>query len=244
MSVIFDGHDFSELFYVGDPEITIANSIPDLRDVSGRDGSMFVGSRFGNSNVAFTLALEGDAYTRRCALSVLASWLDVDEPKKLVLPDTPDRYYLAVPDAALELKRAIGAELTKVSFALVDPVAYGREVEITVPSGSSIKFNVNGSYKTYPIITASSAVRDSTSLVWGVKLDGDKFIHIATGSASATLVEIDCGARTSTITSSKTVKLPTLNPLSDWLYFEPGIHTLLMDEGTGAATVKYRERWL
>ena len=31
---------------------------------------------------------------------------------------------------------------------------------------------------------------------------------------------------------------------SDWLVLEPGTHTLAIDNGTGAATVTFVERWL
>lgn len=239
--VIYDGHAFSELFDVGNPEISILNSMPDLRDVPGRNGSMFVGSRFGNSTVKFAIAAHGSADVRRDKFSTLGTWLAVDEPKKLVLPDTPDRYYMAVPSGSLDLNRAIGDEHASITFALVDPVAYGREVSYTVPSGGSLTFNVGGTFKTYPKVTAN-AVRNASSLVWGLRLDDGDYLHVKTGNSSAQLVEIDCDERTSTITASKTVNLPTLD--SDWLCFAPGTHTLVMDNGTGAATVTFRERWL
>ena len=240
MSLIFDGHDLSELFYVGDPEITILNALPDLRDVPGRDGSAYVGTRYGNSNVTFTLSLEGGASERRDALSLLGMWLNVSEPKKLVLPDTPDRYYLAVPDSSLSLSRAIDADMAKVSFAIVDPVAYGREMKFTVSSGGSVTFNVAGTYKAKPVINASAAVRSGTSLVWGLLLDSSKHIRVATGSSSSRVVKFDCLNRVCTVANS--VTLPTLT--SDWLEFEPGTHTIQNDQGTGSCEVSYIERWL
>lgn len=239
-SVIFDGHDLSELCYIGNPEITILNSIADMRDVSGRDGSIHVGSRFGNSTVTFAFAIYGTAHERRDALSTLGMWLDVDEPKKLVLPDTPDWYYLAVPSDSVELNRAIGAEHASLTFSLVDPIAYGREVSFTVPSGGSVTFNVAGTYKTKPRISCASAVRNSGALVWGLRLDSQDILQVDTGSSSARSVSIDCDKRTCIVNSS--ASLITLE--SDWLEFEPGTHTLSMEYGTGAATVEYVERWV
>ena len=110
---------------------------------------------------------------------------------------------------------------------------------LTVPSGGSISFNVGGTYRARPRITAS-AVRDSSSQVWGLKLDNADFVHVVTGSASARSVDIDCDGRTCIVNSS--TSMITLD--SDWLELAPGTHTLVMDKGTGAATVKYRERWL
>ncbi len=238
-SVIFDGHDLSELFDIGNPEITIANAMPDMRETSGRNGSIFVGTKYGNSTVKFAFAINGSPDERRDALSILGMWLNVDEPKKLVLPDTPDRFYMAVPKGAITLNRAIGAEHASLTFELVDPVAYGREVEFTVPSGGSVTFNVAGTFNAKPRITAS-AVRNSSALVWGLLLDDDGFIQVDTGSDSARTLSIDCDRRTCIVNDE--ASLITLD--SDWLEFAPGTHTLEMEYGTGAATVRYYERWL
>ena len=107
MSLTFNGHDLTTLFSCGDPEITILDAHPDTREVSGRNGAAFIGMTYGVATVAFTIAAIGDAATRRGSFSTLGQWLKVDEPKALVLPDTSDRYYLAVPSGALGLTRGI-----------------------------------------------------------------------------------------------------------------------------------------
>ena len=240
MTVIYDGHDFEDFFVIGDPEITILDSRTEYADSSNRNGAVLIGKRWGETTVSFSVAVIGDANTRRRLLSMLGEWLDVDEPKKLYLPDTPDWYYLAIPDGSLDLKRAIKAEYTTITFTLVDPIAYDdTEKTVTVPSGGSVTFEVGGTYPARPNIQAT-AVRNSTSLVWGVRLDNADFVHVATGSSSGRAVVVDCDARTVTVAGVSSI--PTLN--SDWLEFAPGTHTLTMDNGTGAATVKYRERWL
>ena len=239
MSLIFDGHDFSELFVYGDPQITILNAKPDTREVSGRNGAAFIGLTYDASTVAFTIAAFGNAEARRNAFSQLGTWLMVDEPKPLYLPDTPDRYYLAVPDAGLDLTRGIGGEMAQVTFTLVDPVAYGYEKTATLPSGGSASINVNGTAPTYLNVVAASAVRNSSAQVWGVKVDNTDYIHVATGSSSSRKVEIYSEERICKVADALT--LPTLD--SDWLKLEPGIHTVAMDYGTGAATLSWVERW-
>ena len=239
MSLIFDGHDFSTLFVWGDPEITILNAKPVTRDVSGRDGAAFVGLTYGTSTVAFKIAAIGGAEARRVAFSTLGQWLMVDEPKPLYLPDTPDRYYLAVPGAALDLKRCAGSELAEVTFTLTDPVAYGDGQTASLASGGTVTVNVNGTAPTYLNVTADSAVRNGTALVWGVQVDDQDYVHVATGSSSARKVEIYSGERVCKVADALT--LPTLD--SDWLKLEPGTHTVAMDYGTGAATLSWTERW-
>lgn len=239
MTLMYDGHDFESLFIVGDPEISILNYQPKTVESDSKNGSAVIGKTWGDSTVAFTLVVEGSASERRDKLSTLGAWLDVDEPKKLVLPDTPDRYYLAVPSDALELNRAIGAEYAQITFLVTEPDSYGKERIVTVPSGGSVTFIVGGTAKTHPRI-AASAVRDSSSQVWGIRLDEGDYVHIATGAAAARAVVIDCEKRTATISGSAAI--PTLD--SDWLELKPGEHTLRMDNGTGAATVTFVERWL
>jgi len=237
--LIFDGHSFDELFIYGDPKISILSSDVKYARSDNRNGSIVIGRPWSNSTVSFTIVATGAADERRNAFSTLGMWLNVDEPKKLVLPDTPDRYYMAIPSGSLDLQRYIEAETASVTFDIVDPIAYGREVTVTVPSGGSVTFNVGGTYKTKPRIE-SSAVRDSTALVWSLKLDNLDHIHVATGSADATTVKLDCDERTCKVGNQ--VSMITLD--SDWLELEPGTHTLVMDYGTGAATVTFNERWL
>lgn len=239
--ISFDGHDFESLFVVGDPEITVLDSRAEYAESSNRNGIALIGRRWGEVHVSFSLAVLGDANSRRVALSTLGSWLDVDEPKKLVLPDTPTWYYMAIPDGALELERAIGAESTQITFTLTDPIAYSStETTVTLSSGGSVTFTVGGTAAAKPSLQASSAKRDTTSLVWGVKLDDGDFVHVATGSNSARNTVVDCDTRTVTVSGNPAIL--TLD--SDWLEFSPGSHTLVMDNGTGSCTVKYRERWL
>ena len=237
--VTFNGHDLSTIGTIGTPSIKILDSKVTSREVSGRDGVVVESRTWGASTVSFPISIVGTAFNRRNSLSTLGSYLDVDEPCHLVLPDTPDYYYMAIPSGRNEISRGVDNETLVLEFTITEPAAYGTEKTVTVPSGGSVTFTVNGTYKT-AITATASAVRNSTSLTWGLKLDNSKFVHIATGSASATSIVLDCGNRTLKVANSPA--LPTLD--SDWLILEPGSHTLAMDYGTGAATVKYFERWL
>lgn len=239
MTLSFDGHDLSGLFECGDPDISILNAKPDLREVSGRNGAAFVGLTYGTSTVSFVIAAQGSASERRAAFSTLGKWLDVDEPKRLVLPDTPDRYYLAVPSGPLELSRALGTETATVTFELTDPVAYGTYKTESLESGGSKSITVGGTARTFLRVVANSAVRNSSSLVWGVKVDDADFVHVATGSSSSRKVEIDSQNRTCKVANA--LALPTLD--STWLELAPGSHTVVMDNGTGAAVLYWYERW-
>lgn len=237
--VTYNGHNLGDLLFIGDPDFSIANSKADTLEVSGKDGETVRGMRFGPSAVSFSAALTGSAADRRNALSQLAMWLDVDKPKALVLPDTPDRYYLAVPDGPLDIQRAMYADLFTLGFKITDPAAYGQEKQLIMRDVTSMNFTVGGTYPTKPEIQGG-VTRDATSKIWGVRLDGGDFIHVPLSSDSGRAVKLNCADRTCTVAGA--ASLPTLD--SDWFEFTPGNHTLLMDNGTGTITVSWRERWL
>lgn len=238
--MIFDGHDLTSMFIVGEPVFNTFIPSQTFQNVPGRDGTVFMGGKLDGGTITVPLTIvDEDMEQRRATLSNLYMILDVDEPKLLVLPEVPDLSYKAIPQNAVQESRYIDGDTVIVSFQLVEAAAYGDTVTKTVPSGGSITFTVDGTYPTKPTITANAA-RDGSSQVWGLKLDNGAFLHVATGSASARDVVLDCENRTLTVQGA--VALPTLD--SDWFELAPGTHTLVMDKGTGAATVTYKERWL
>lgn len=239
MNLTYNGHDLTTLFLCGDPEISILNSQPDNRDVSGRNGAAFIGMTYGVSTVTCTIAALGTASERRAKFSTLGQWLMVDEPKPLYLPDTPDRYYLAVPSGELKLDRAFDGEITSLTFELTDPVAYGTSRTASLSSGGSATISIGGTAPTYLNVVANSAVRNSSSLVWGIRVDNADFIHVATGSDSSRKVEAYSDKRLCKVANAITI--PTLD--SSWIELKPGSHTVRMDAGTGAATLSWVERW-
>lgn len=241
MTLTYDGHDLESLFICGEPEITILVSEPETRQVPLRDGLAVTGNRFGASNVTFAITALGSASERRAAFSTLGKWLDVDSPKHLVLPDTPDRYYLAIPDGGIELSRAVGAEIARISFAITDPAAYGATRTADIPSGGSVTVQVDGTYPAEVSVTSTAATRDGSTGLWGVSLDSESVMHVAIGASTRT-VRFLCGQRKCQTTANRVETLMTLD--SDWFAFDPGNHTVTMDEGTGAATLTWIERWL
>lgn len=242
MNLTYNGHDFSTLCVYGDPELSILNSIPDNREISGRNGMAFIGMTYGVSTVTFSLAVTGTASERRAKLSTLGQWLMVDEPKPLYLPDTPDRYYLAVPDGALDMERGIKGEITKLNFTLTDPVAYGEQKTITLPSRGSLTFTVGGTAPTYLFRDLAVAeTPDASTLRYGIRLDNSQTWCVSGNTTSNIRVgPFDFEKRILMVDG--VVSVPTLD--SDWFALTPGEHTLENYLGGGTNMwLKYRERW-
>ena len=219
---------------------------PVLERVAGFDGYRFNGADLVPQPITLKLVAFGSAARRTELLRELAPVLASCEPAKLAMSGDNGRYRMVVPTGEIEsAPRVTGGSVT-LALQPLEAAMHGDERSVTVPSGGSVTFIAGGNHRTRPVIRAS-AVRNSTSKLWGVRLDGGDFIHVATGSSSARAVVLDCDARTCTVQGL--TALPTLD--SDWLEFEPLDedlnpieHVLSIDNGTGAATVTWTERWL
>ena len=239
MTVTWDGHDLTELFLV----TNIARSWPSL-SASTTDnpagGSFLVGLRPQSPTVSMTLRAYGDSSRRREAARALASWLAVDGPRELAFGDDGGLCYMAVPDGSADSKRLYWQEAVAISFLVPEPVMLGDRMTATVPSGATASVGVGGTAPARPVIVATAAVRDSSTGLWGVRdtASGD-FVRVALPTASPSAVTIDCERRTATVNGQSA--LVTLD--SDWLELAPGAHALAVD-GTGDATLTWRERWL
>lgn len=241
--MIFNGTDLNTFGICGEPEITTAPFDLNVEDSPAFDGSRLIGTHLRAGNVTVKLASTGTALTRRETLSSLAQLLNVDEPKQLVLPDTPSWYYLAIPNGELKPERHIDGEIVDLSFMLVDPIAYGAEQSVTIPAGGSVSFTVDGTAPTYLYMSTSRSVTpDSSSKLYGLRLDNQKIWCVGNGGTSSfTINSFDFSERTLFIAGNPA--LPTLT--SDWFTLEPGAHTIQNYLGGGnSLIVKYRERWL
>lgn len=237
-TVTFDGIVLSDMYTVlvkrglSSHEVTY-ESIP------GRDGVVVTSSELmpPELSLVFVIGPSGDA---PAAVRELSAILDVREPKELYIGEDGGLCYMAMPSGSRTWRRVPSSSSVEVPFLVVDAVMYGKERSATVPSGGSVTFVVGGTYPTRPRVQASAAVRNSSSGKWGVKLDGGDYIRVAFGSNTSRTVDIDCQSRT--VKVAGVTDIITLD--SDWLELPPGEHTLQMDQGTGAATVTWRERWL
>ena len=237
--VTFDGHDLTELFLVTDvsrPWPSLSANVAD----NPAGGSFLTGLRQDAAEVSMTLYAFGSTYERREAARALASWLAVDGPRELAFGDDGGLCYMAVPDGTADSERLYWQEAVTVSFIVPEPVMLGDRMAATVPSGATASVGVGGTAPARPLIGASAAVRNPSTGLWGVRdTASGSFVRVALPTASPSAVTIDCERRTATVNGESA--LVTLD--SDWLELAPGAHALAVD-GTGAATLTWRERWL
>ncbi|WP_203628317.1 distal tail protein Dit [Lacticaseibacillus mingshuiensis] len=87
----------------------------------------------------------------------LGAAIDTDEPQKLIIGDDTGVYYNAIYDGQPTLAEEWRAGTVSLSFIVPDGVAHSLTTT-TATNGDgtdTISFNNNGSYKSYPVITAT-----------------------------------------------------------------------------------------
>lgn len=210
------------------------------RTVPGMDGAVYTGSRLTERTIGVRMALTAhDLIERQWQARNIAAALASKEPARLAASIDGGLWYMAVATSTPDMTRMVGALAFDVTFTCMDPVAYGDERTVTVPSGGSVRFHVDGTYPTMPTVYAPAASNGSGGF-WALTLKDGTHLDATVPSGLTTVpVVAKCTERILTVNGS----VALLQPEADWLVLEPGDHTLTMT-GAGAATVAFVERWL
>lgn len=254
MTLSFDGHDLESIAICGDPQISILNFQPEFKDVKARDGSLFMGSKLGSSTVECTICVTGSASERRAKLSTLGSWLVVDEPKQLILPDTPDRYYLAVPSGSLDMHRGYDGEYAQLTFTLTDPIAYSTVVRSASSVEGVAECNVLGNAPTEFVITSAEGETVTPGQIdpqfsasyWSVS-NGTVSIDFYIGTDPGRKIIIDSEKRICRFLWDYQYYdrwyTHIASMISTWFKLQPGANTITRTIGGGEFVVEWRDRW-
>lgn len=238
----FDGINLSQYLHVRIERSIGPTPRAEVREVSGRHGDVVLGvSREPYEVLAHCRVKPAYMGAWDSTRRVIAAAICKDAECVLTLPDEDGlwRYAVASPSSSIATPLDPETEFDIV-FTCHDPIARGETKTATVPSGSSASITIGGTCPTTVHVLATSAVRDASSLVWGIQFDNGNFLHVKTGSSSARRVEIDCEKRSCKL--ANVASMVTLD--SNWPKLAPGTHTVNMNHGTGAATLTWVERWL
>ena len=239
MDITYDGKLLTRRFVAQDVERPIPPMAVRVESLDVADGSFPRGANLDPSNITLRLVatnVRGDA--RRTAERELAALLDAREPRKLVFSDDGGLYYMAQPSGSRVAEILPDAVSIAVEFYLPDPVMYGSTKTASLSTGAS-SITVGGTYPARCKVTSSNATKSSSNL-WGVRLDNGKYMRVPHELGSAVNVTVDTEKRTARVNGS--TSMITLD--SDWLELSPGSHSVKIDQGGGAATLQWTERWL
>jgi len=237
-TMTFNGNVISDHFLVADVQRPPVGRDNVMTEVSGMDGSLITGSTMPQATITVLIVISDAGVTeRREAIRTLMGMVHTTEPARLEFASDNGRYYMAMLDGDVPFTEHVRSGLVELNFVTEKPLLYGNDVvSVTIPSGGSETFTVGGTYRTRPIIAASSAT--ASGGLWGLRLDDGDTMRVSVSGTKP--VRIDCEERTVFVNDT----LVPLNMAYDWFELEPGQHKIQNDVGTGACTVTWREMWI
>lgn len=165
---------------------------------------------------------------------LMAKMLMADEAQRLVVPDEPWSYLMAIYEGGAIPSRHSKRPKVELTFLCADPVAYGQH---RVEELSGTKYvNAGGTYKALPVVT----VNPPSGSYWQItNVDNGKFVRVdASFTGSQTLV-LDMSLARCTVNGTDH-KVSTDSDFED--FFLDGTTRLRVSGGT--ATLEWDERWI
>jgi len=235
-SIVFNGLDFSDFCSAEVVEKVALPIAVKTMDVPGRAGALLVSGRIPPRLVRVRLFMDagfrpdvnGLADIRHRVYSALCSTTG----GVLRLPDEPEyEYHDVVCTDAGSWSSLFEDGSGEVSFALLDPVAYGQE-----RSEIGETFEVGGTWPTWPKFELTASAGSAVQ----VGCDGE-FVRVERAFSGGEVVRIGCETEGVTVDGSDARADVALS--SDFFSLAPGDVTLAFS-GSSAHATAFRERWL
>jgi len=242
MSLTYDGFDLTRYAHVKLERPVGPSLRVESEQVPGRDGSVLTSLQLDELTITAHCTLRRRYYYEweRVRMELAAAFTKMGE-RELTLPDEPGLYRMATASLTDNVQTPLVPPVEfSVEFVCHDVIAYGGEHSVTIPSDGYVMFEVGGMLPVGVRIVAESAVRDSSTGLWGVRFDDGSVLNVALASNAARKVEIDSPSRAVKVANA--TDMVTLD--STWPKLEPGTHAVRRYLGTGTATVSWIERYL
>lgn len=237
--VVFAGVRLSDYFQVASVEVSNLTVTTETLTVNGMDGVAVLGSSIGSREIVVYIMLgDGDVAARKEELRLLFGLVDLKEEHRLYVSSDNGRYYVAKFNGEQVLNEKNRASRMALRFLAASPYLHGEVQGITVPSGSTVSFNVGGTQVTYPRIRGT-VTRDATTQMWGVVLDGGDAMRVPMAIAQAS-IDIDCDDMSVVVNGSSGM----IDTTSYWFELTAGTHTIQNNLGTGDFIVEWETKWL
>lgn len=146
MPVYFDGHNLSSLLNVLDVKRGIGPGKSNTVIKGGRKrGSRLVKTTYDSKEIQMTISLTRDLVSKR---REIAGILNVDEPKKLIFGDEPDKYYWAIPDGDFNIEEIPQYGSGTLTWLIEDGIAYSTDEKTINTTADEVTIVNNGNEKT------------------------------------------------------------------------------------------------
>lgn len=229
--MIFNGYDFGHLLTVERIRRPLMPRINGDTVSIGGDGSRTASVTLDSMEIEVEVRIiERSQVDFEKARREIAGRLWGRTPRKLVLHDAPDLYYMAYLVDDTDIDKLLHTGGITLRFHCDDPVAYGTE-QVRVCDGGKVWCNVGGTFATAPIVEVSTNASDAV-----VYCDGEPMTALGSLTGDDPLV-FDCVSHV-IAKGGRTVKMSVHDDFAEW---EPGAHAVECDF---PFTVRWVERWL
>ena len=129
--MLFRSHDLGELIRIRwEVDEQILPSVSDrTNDLGNFDGEDFISRKFGTRQITIPYVMFGASQDKRQELTTI---LGVKTPRKLVLTDRPNTYYMAIPNGDIEYGKHGAIDVSTITFIASDPMRYATDLKTFV----------------------------------------------------------------------------------------------------------------
>ncbi len=233
-SIIFNGYDLSSLVYCKVRRPVMASVGATFEDVPGRHGEVFKTVRREGYDLPVDIWLRTE-HRREVAEARhrLAAMLWTEEPARLILPDDPTRYLMAIVSGSTDLDEITDdCPSTTVTFHVGDPDYHGQARRLDM-SGSAT-FAVGGNLPAHLKVTANPAAGSAWRIT---NTDTGEFVEVVQALTADSVIRLDFETEHATVNNS----LASVNIMSDFFEVKDRAHLQI---SSGTATIEWEELWL
>lgn len=232
--MVFNGYDLAPYLLVTDVKAMV---VPPRRlttaQAPGVDGARVQSAELDALEIHVPAVILRDTMedvTECCA--ALAGMLHTDRDAKLILPNDPTRYYMAMYEGGAEPSRLISKPDVELVFYAGDPVRYGRERTETLGGRRTVRSG--GTYRALPTVTVRPPAGESWSIT---NVTTGEFVRVFADFDGTQELVLDMGLERCTVNGADHM----VDGLSDFFPIN-GADELMVSGGT--ATLRWVERWL
>ena len=175
--------------------------------------------------------MDGVKEQRRLIASAL---MRSNAEERLILPDEPERYHMAIYEGGAELSRLSHRPKVELAFLCPDPIAYGRHRSATVSGSATV--DPGGTYRALPSIM----VTPPAGAYWQITNTGNgKLVRVEASFSGSQELVLDMGLARCTVNGYD----HPVTASSDFEDFYLDGPTELTVSG-GEAQIDWEERWV
>jgi predicted phage tail component-like protein len=209
-------------------------------EIDGMSGAKFISKKHGIKKIEVEVAIIDDALMSQ--VREVADWLDADQPEEFIASDEPTLKDFAILDGDIDLDEVFKVGFGTLVFLCPDPYSIGAEKTVSLTAGTTKTFTMEGTARSFPIVTATANSASSSFVVSrGDDKGNDDKVEIIFNFVGGEVVEIDFN--TGKVTINGTINQQTITLDSDFWSLTPKSNNYIWSSSGFTSSLVYKERF-